>query len=56
MQLVDQADDPPRRIDDVAKVFPGTLLATGHENGILEAAVDQIVLERALVLEIGAAL
>ena len=56
MKLIDEADDAARLVDDVAQILARALLATGYEHVVLKAALDQVIFEGALILEIGAAL
>ena len=53
MQAVDAARNLPRLINDVAKIAPGPFGAVaGHQHGIDEALIDQVIFERSLVFEI----
>ncbi len=53
VQAVEDAADGARLLDQGAQVVAGALLAAGEpEHAILEPGIDQIVLERALVLEV----
>ena len=48
MQPVDQRDDAARLVDDGAQILAGPLLArAGDQHRLLEAGVDQEVLQRA---------
>ena len=53
MQAVEDLADLPRLVDDGAKIGAGELLAGGErQHRLLEAALDQIILERPLVLQV----
>ena len=60
VEAVEDMDDGPRLLDDLGKVGAGAVVAGGEmEDGVLDAGGDEVILERALVLEVelgGAAL
>ncbi len=54
VQVVDDPGDAARLLDDVAQVAAGPHLARAQrQHRFIETRVDQVVLERALVLEVG---
>ena len=53
VEAVEDLADLPRLVDDGAKIGAGALLAGGErQHRLLESALDQVVLERALVLQV----